>query len=111
MSPSTHRRIAVLAATAVAAVPAAALADTALRGAVSLRTVGPTSADVTFAVSAKLPRRSGGGVDAHRTAAYPLARFTDRAFANPGLLRAAERLEAERGQGGGQPDGPPGGGR
>lgn len=31
--------------------------------------------------------------DVHRTAAYPLARFTDRPFGEPGLLRAAERLE------------------
>lgn len=34
--------------------------------------------------------------DAHRTRAYPLARFTQRPFANPGLLRAAERLERSR---------------
>ncbi len=34
--------------------------------------------------------------DAHRTRAYPLARFTRRPFANPGLLRAAERLERSR---------------
>lgn len=31
--------------------------------------------------------------DAHRTRAYPLARFTAEPFGAPGLLRAAERLE------------------
>lgn len=39
--------------------------------------------------------------DAHRTRAYPLARFTDRPFGNPGLLQAAERLEASAGAAGG----------
>lgn len=37
--------------------------------------------------------------DVHRTRAYPLARFTDRPFANPGLLQAAERLERAPGGG------------
>jgi len=35
--------------------------------------------------------------DAHRTRAYPLARFTGRPFDNPGLLQAAERLEGAPG--------------
>lgn len=33
--------------------------------------------------------------DAHRTRAYPLARFHARPFGDPGLERAAERLEAD----------------
>ena len=40
--------------------------------------------------------------DAHRTRAYPLARFTGRPFGNPGLLQAAERLEAAAGKPGGR---------
>ena len=43
--------------------------------------------------------------DAHRTRAYPLAHFTRRPFANPGLLRAAERLERPAPQGHGQGNG------
>jgi len=46
--------------------------------------------------------------DAHRTGAYPLARFTRRPFDNPGLLRAAERLERpqpSQGQGSGNGNG------
>jgi hypothetical protein len=31
--------------------------------------------------------------DAHRTRAYPLARFASAPFADPALLHAAERLD------------------
>lgn len=52
-------------------------------------------ASVGLATTSGMPNALNDLVeDAHRTAAYPLARFTTRGYANPGLLHAAERLEA-----------------
>jgi len=51
-------------------------------------------ATVTLSTTGAMPNALGPvWVDAHTTRAYPLASFTTRPFGEPGLLRAADRLE------------------
>jgi hypothetical protein len=59
-------------------------------------------ASLSLATTTSMPNALNDLVeDAYKTGAYPLASFTDRGFGNPGLLRAAERLEATPGGGAG----------